>query len=104
MEIINNLPEKGIERTLGKYESAIKLFIKEYFQNSAGYGFDFDISAPSQDDVEEIRSGGDYEITNFSAWPENEEKKQNLIFYVGRTEFHVSGKAINRINELLEEK
>jgi len=98
--------EKGVEE-FKKYEPAIRKFFAEYWSNKReevrmNYGFDFDTSAPRPKDIEAIQSEN-FEITNFSTAPTDDPKKLSFAFYVGDTEFHLSGKAADRIYELTEE-
>lgn len=94
--------ERQLEQTqegLDKYESVIREFLKEYFENNChGYGLDVDFSAPTREDMNRVRSG-DYEITYFSVNGNDEIK--NLDFYIGKTEVHLTGEAAKKIHESL---
>ncbi|MFA6392009.1 MAG: hypothetical protein WCW66_04655 [Patescibacteria group bacterium] len=90
-----------------RFKSAITKFLTEEFamfpeRLSNHYGFDFDISAPKKADLDSLQSG-DFEITNFQTSPTSDPEKLGFTFYVGDTEFHISGKAADRVYELMEE-
>lgn len=90
-----------------RFKSAITKFLTEEFANfpdqmSNRFGFDFDISAPKKADLESLQSG-DFVITNFQTSPTADPEKLSFTFYVGETEFHISGKAADRVYELMEE-
>ena len=109
-----NFLEEGEENEkseLEKYEPAIRRFLKEQFGGSIEdkgqkYSFEFDISVPHAEDMKNIRLGN-FEITNFRTSPSpnpDESDKLNFHFYIGETEFHISGKAADRVRELMEEE
>ncbi len=88
------------------YESAIRRFLDEQWpvsEKKHRYSFgEFDVSAPQREDLIKVQSG-DFSITHFRTSPRKDSKKKNFSFYVGKTEFHISGKAADRIYELMEQ-
>lgn len=100
--MLSEKKEFQIEKTnaLAKYESAIRKFLKEQIGKN-DYGLEFDISDSKMNDMQSI-SLNDFKITKFSLSPRAEDKNPNFHFYVGRTEFHITGKAADRIRELLD--
>jgi hypothetical protein len=90
-----------------KIERAIIKFLKEQVPKEPGaktnnYGFDFDISDPKMDDMKKI-SSGQFTINKLRTSPTSEACKLSFHFYVGKTEFHLQGKAADRIYELIAE-
>ena len=95
------------ENKVERFDSAIRKFFKEQWPDNPedkkiSYGFDFDISKPKIADIKRVKSG-DYEITQFQTSSTNDPDKLSFHFYVGDTEFHISGKAAERIYEIMEE-
>ncbi|NMC51387.1 hypothetical protein GYA54_01510 [Candidatus Kuenenbacteria bacterium] len=100
-------PQESKENQGEQFESAIRKFFREQWPDNPetkkqGYGFDFDISDPKIDDMKRVQSG-DFEISHFQTSPTSDPEKLSFHFYVGGTEFHIQGKAADRIYELMEE-
>ncbi len=100
-------PQESKEIQAGQFESAIRKFFREQWPDSpeakkTSYGFDFDISDPKMADMRRVQSG-DFEISHFQTSPTSDPEKLSFHFYVGGTEFHIQGKAADRIYELMEE-
>lgn len=87
-----------------RFKHAIIQFLGEYFSNDEQqYSFvDVDISSPRPKDMERVRSGN-FQIDNLRrTTPFDDPEKVNFHFYVGKTEFHITGKAAARVYELME--
>lgn len=100
-------PQESKEISAQQFESAIRKFFREQWQNDpeakkTNYGLDFDISAPNPADMRCIQLN-DFKIAHFQTSPTADPEKFSFHFYVGSTEFHISGKAADRIYELVEE-
>lgn len=100
-------PKESGEIQAKQFESAIRKFLREQWPKNPeaekpSYGFDFDISDPKMGDLRCVESD-DFEITNFRTSPASDPEKLNFHFYVGGTEFHITGKAADRIYELIED-
>ncbi|MFA6131526.1 MAG: hypothetical protein WC702_00455 [Patescibacteria group bacterium] len=100
-------PQESREIKIEQFESAIRKFFREQWPDDPkskriNYGLGFDISDPKSADMRRVQSG-DFEITHFQKLPTSDPKKPSLHFYVGGTEFHISGKAADRIYELMKE-
>ncbi len=87
----------------GRHENAIRTFLTQYFQTQKEerktYGFDFDISAPRIEDMRAVQSG-DYELRDFRVL-EMADGSNQYHFYVGSTEFHITGKAAGEVSRLM---
>jgi hypothetical protein len=86
-----------------KIERAIKSFLKEtIIDRLSGYSLaEFDISAPRIEDMQRIRSG-DFEIRDYRTTPRRDDDQANYHFYVGGTEFHITGRAADRVRQMME--
>ncbi|MDD5750077.1 MAG: hypothetical protein PHU56_00270 [Candidatus Pacebacteria bacterium] len=103
---------EGKENDLGKFEKAIRAFLAEQTpatlnekrnkgERPADYFSDFDVSNPRPNDMKAWQSG-DYEIRNFRISPTDKKDIRGFHFNVGDTEFHIMGKAAERVYELLK--
>ncbi len=100
-------PQESKENQVEQFQSAIRKFFKEQWPRDpttkkTSYGFDFDISDPKMADMKRVQSG-DFEISHFRTSPTSDPEKVSFHFYVGGTEFHIQGKAVDRIYELMKE-
>lgn len=78
--------------------SAIKYFLSQYkdFDFRKSFDSQVDVSGPHTKDLDAI-AAGDYEIRSLSVNPE----LLQIHFYVGQTEFHLSGQAVQYILDYL---
>ena len=106
MEHASNF-EPRVESGLGNYESAIRKFLqlqygKDREQTRVSYpDRAFDVSHPKSEDLDAVRSGN-FEISHFRLSPTTDPHRQSFNFYVGGTEFNVTGAAADKIRELME--
>lgn len=93
------------------YGFAIHAFLSERYAagtdrlNTVRYGADFDIDGGNKGEIDIIRSGGDFTISNIRTTPRTADPapgdRVDLHFYVGKTEFHVCRAAADRVYELM---
>lgn len=106
MEHASNF-ERRVESGLGNYENAIRKFLQLQFGEDSKHTrirYDnraFDVSDPKIGDIDAVRSGN-FEISGFRVSPTKDLHKPNFNFYVGGTEFNVTGAAADKIRELME--
>ena len=88
---------------ISSYEPAIKKFIADYFavplEERPSYGLEFDISDPKIKDAKNMASG-DFEVGNVRVFSQSDGTK-DYHCYVGRTEFHITGKPAEEISALI---
>lgn len=87
-----------------KYSPVIKKFLNEFFATPGdqrpNYGHDLDIGRPINKDMMALHSG-DFEVGNIHVFNKSGNEKE-YCFYVGDTEFHVSGEPAKIISGYFE--